>query len=157
MTKVLIVERDDAVREARRFVLADAGHDVMEAVNEQIAVRVLSSARQPVVVLFDLLTLNADDRNTLTTIAADERLARRHAYVVFAPDLRAVSAALQPILMIPNAYIIQWPASDDALLRIVTMASERALSNYPPVAHPRQKQRTHTMRRQVSALPRGAI
>ena len=157
MAKVLIVERDDAVREARRFVLADAGHDVMEAVNDHIALRVLSAARQPVVALFDLLALDAGSRNALAAIAADERLARRHAYAVLAPDPHAISSELQPILMMLEAYIIQRPASDDALLHIVSLASERVRVNRLPVAHTRREQRPRTTQRAASALAHGAI
>ena len=157
MPKVLIVEHDDAVREARRFALADAGYEVMEAVNGQIALRVLSAARQPVVALFDLLALDAGGRNALTTIAADERLARRHAYIALALDLQVISATLQPFLMMPGAYIIQRPASDDALLPPVALASERVRINRPPVAHPRREQRIRTTPRRSSALARGAL
>ena len=157
MAKVLIVERDDAVREARRFVLADAGHDVMEAVNDHIALRVLSAARQPVVALFDLMALDASGRNALTEIAADERLVRRHAYAVLAPDPRAISSELQPILMTLEAYIIQRPASDDALLHTVALALEQVRINRSPVAHPRREQRTRTRQRPASALAHSAM
>jgi CheY-like chemotaxis protein len=157
MAKVLIVERDDAVREARRFVLADAGYDVMEAVNDRIALRMLSAARQPVVALFDLMALDASGRNALATIAADERLARRHAYAMLAPAPPATPSTLRPILAMLGAQVIHQPASAEDLLHAVALASERARVKNPPAAHARREQRTGTRRRPESALARGAI
>lgn len=155
--KVLIVERDDAVREARRFVLADAGYDVMEAVNDRIALRMLSAARQPVVALFDLLALDADGPNALAAIAADERLAQRHAYAMLAPAPHATPSTLQPILMMLGAHVIHQPVSDEILLRTVALASERVRTDNPPVAPAQREQRPRPRRRPASALARGAM
>ncbi len=157
MAKVLIVERDDAAREAWRYVLADAGYDVMEAVSVAIALRMLSAARQPVVALFDHLALDASSHNALRAIANDERLARRHTYAVLAPNPHTISSALQPVLMTLGADIIQRPVSDDALPRMVALALERAEGNHSPIPRSPQGQLSRKARRPALSLDQATV
>jgi CheY-like chemotaxis protein len=125
MVRILLVERDDFVREARRFALADAGYDVVEAADAQLAVRLLQASRQAMVAVVALSAQDTADPDALAAIAADSRLARRHAFVVVAPATRAISGALWHTLTSLEAYVLQCPVSDAALLHAVTLAASR--------------------------------
>lgn len=78
MVKLLIVEDNQAVREATRLVLEGAGHEVLEAVSG-LRIEETIDTRKPDLVLTDMLM---PDRDGVETVLA---LRRRY------PDLRIIA------------------------------------------------------------------
>jgi DNA-binding response OmpR family regulator len=81
--KVFIIEDDDAIREALRFVLTDAGYEVFEAPDGVVGLDLLRLATEPAVVILDLMMPRMSGLQLLQTCDQDDTLARQHhAFIV---------------------------------------------------------------------------
>ncbi len=79
---VLIVEDDAPVRNAIRFVLVEAGHQVLEAPDGMAGLGMLRQASQPLVVVLDLMTPQMTGIELLQTVGREPDIARRTAFVI---------------------------------------------------------------------------
>ena len=90
MAHVLIIDDDMDIRLSMRMLLEDiGGHTVLEAPDGIRGLEVLRASEEPLVVLLDLLMPGLDGIGVLQAVAADERLATRHAYVVVTVSRKA--------------------------------------------------------------------
>jgi CheY-like chemotaxis protein len=81
MARVLVVDDDEATREALSWALADEGYEVAEAAGGRRAVEMLRASTDRWVVLFDYRMPNLDGEALLSIVAADAHLAQCHAYI----------------------------------------------------------------------------
>ncbi len=88
---VLIIDDEDPIRYAVRFVLEEAGYMVLEAPNGREGLDVLHASVEPLVVLLDLMMPSMSGIELLHAVAAEPTLASRDAYIIF-PAARAFSA-----------------------------------------------------------------
>lgn len=79
---VLVVDDDEATCEALVMLLDDAGFTARAAGAGGAALADLRAAPTPLVVLLDLIMPQPDGRDVLRAVAADARLARRHAFII---------------------------------------------------------------------------
>ena len=93
LPQVLVVDDDRAIRETLRAALEDEGYRVAEAGDGAQAAALLRAAQDPYVVLLDLRMPMLDGAGLLRLVAADDRLAARHAYAIITANLDAVPAA----------------------------------------------------------------
>jgi two-component system chemotaxis response regulator CheY len=90
---VLIVDDDADIRMTMRTLLEDfGGHTVLEAADGVSALEQLRASEDALVVLLDLLMPKLDGIGVLQAVAADARLATRHAYVLVTVSRKAESA-----------------------------------------------------------------
>jgi DNA-binding NtrC family response regulator len=104
MAQVLIVERDDAIRETIRYVLEEAGHTVLEFRSHAEALAFLRRSSSCYVVLFDRGVGNCDPA-FVAAIAGDEMLSTRHAYICLTTTpgyLRSAESGVFERLAIPT-------------------------------------------------------
>src|SRR5687767_8264318 len=73
---VMVVDDDDAIREALEDVLGDEGYDVIGASDGQQALELLHGEKRPSAILVDLWTPVMDGWKFLDTLLADPRLSR---------------------------------------------------------------------------------
>jgi CheY-like chemotaxis protein len=111
-----------------RSLLEDiGGYTVVEACDGVEALTILRASVEPLVVLLDLLMPGLDGMDVLRQVAADENLARKHAYV-----LVTVSRLAQPLEFPPSVEmevpVVSKPFDMDQLLSIVA-AAERKISS----------------------------
>lgn len=83
---VLVVDDNQDIRETVRLTLEDEGYTVLEAGDGHAALDMLRESPVPLVVLLDQIMPGMDGTATLGMIGRDERLARRHAYVMMTAD-----------------------------------------------------------------------
>ncbi len=95
---VLVVDDDDAIRDAIHFALRHTGYPVQEATNGVQALSLLRAAEAPLVVLLDVRMPKMSGVEVLETVAQDPRLARRHAYVLVTADDRTLPLAFATLL-----------------------------------------------------------
>jgi CheY-like chemotaxis protein len=122
---VLVVDDDEGIRETLRFLLEDAGHDVLEATDGFAALRVLRASAEPLVVLLDFMMPGLDGAGVLRAVAQDATLAGMHSYIVITADARAanlLTASLPPRLSVP---VIRKPFDIDLLLDTIAEAARR--------------------------------
>ena len=79
---VLVVEDDDATREALHYLLEDSGFEVLEATNGVIALERLRAETTPCVVLADWWMPGMDGLRLLDAIAHTPTLASRSSFVL---------------------------------------------------------------------------
>ncbi len=82
MMPVMVVEDDEDIRSALRFLLEDAGYVVTEANDGAEALDALHAQEQANVVLLDMLMPRLSGMETLRSIAAQPALAQRHRVIL---------------------------------------------------------------------------
>ncbi|MGH2517574.1 MAG: response regulator [Ktedonobacterales bacterium] len=119
VTRVLVVDDDQEIRESLRLMLEGEGYQVREARDGVAALDILSSSTLPLVVLLDLRMPRLDGEGVLRAVVRDSYLATSHAYLLLTADSLAVSSALAAILAQLRAPMVAKPFDLDALLDIV--------------------------------------
>ena len=121
--KVFIIDDDDAIREAIRFVLSEAGHEVFEAPDGVVGLDMLRLATEPAVVLLDLLMPRMSGLEVLQTYSQDENLARqRHAFIVSTAGHAVAIPDLANYLRGGYVAVLQKPFNVDDLVAQVEKA-----------------------------------
>jgi len=128
VTRVLIVDDDEAIRETMRFALEDSGFSVDEAADGLAALRALRGVRAPMVVLLDLMMPGLDGAGVVGSIAADQSLARRVAVVLITASSRTLPLAFVNLLTDLSVPVINKPFDVDKLIAAVTQAAHRLAS-----------------------------
>lgn len=80
--KVLVIEDEEAVREAIRFALEEGGYELFEAPDGIVGLDMLRLATEPLVVLVDLMLPRMSGLELLHEIGKEPDLALRHAFIV---------------------------------------------------------------------------
>lgn len=80
--KVLVIEDEEAVRDAIRFALEEAGYELFEAPDGIVGLDMLRLATEPLVVLVDLMMPRMSGLELLHEIGKEPDLAMRHAFIV---------------------------------------------------------------------------
>lgn len=127
---VLVVDDDDETRETLRFLLEDAGYPVMDASNGVAALEMIDAAKNPMVVLLDLLMPRLGGLGVLQAVAADGdgdegRGRRRHAYIILTANTRALPQAQAAVLGALAVVAVEKPFDMDALLDTVAEAAAK--------------------------------
>ena len=123
---ILVVDDDQAIREAVHLILHEEGYTVVEAANGQMALRVLRDTSHPLVVLLDQFMPLLDGAGVLRAVASDPLLrSRRHEFILVTGSASMVEAGAECGFGSPLAGIIAKPFDLDALLEIVAQGMAR--------------------------------
>lgn len=123
MARVLVVDDDQDIRDAVRFILEDAGHEVEEASDGKSALRMLRDYPAPLVVLLDLLIPQLSGIELLEEVIADPQLKARHAYLLMTADNMTLRQKAEQLLPEVSAQFIGKPFDLDKLLAMIDNAS----------------------------------
>ncbi len=123
MAQVLVVDDDQDIRDALRFILEDAGHEVLEASDGEAALRTLRRNQSRLVVLLDLLMPHMNGIDVLRQVVADRWLNERHAYLLMTADNAILRQQADPLLAQVSAQVIGKPFDIDRLLEMVDAAA----------------------------------
>ena len=135
MTQVLVVDDDEANREAMRLLLEYAGHMVGEAFCGTAALEALCTCPTPCVVVLDLLMGPLDGRGVLEAVLAERAAGRgkgkgdvgalgRHAFVVVTAAEQFHTQITALLDQIP-APLLRKPFNIDELTALVAEAAGR--------------------------------
>ena len=124
---VLVIDRDEAVREAMELVLADEGYAVWAVASSAAGLAMLLASSHPMVVLFDVVPQQhlAHEANGVALVDAvrqEPTALRHHAYIMMttAPELATeLAGTVPPPLTIP---VLRKPFDLSELLRTVAEA-----------------------------------
>lgn len=124
MTRVLIVDDDQDIREVVRFILEDANYEVLEAGDGNTAMQMLhANSQTPMVVLLDLLMPQPNGIDVLKQVVANPPLCR-HFYLLLTADNTALRQQAESLLAQLSAQVITKPFDVVKLLETVEYASK---------------------------------
>ncbi len=134
MAPVLVVEYDDAIRNALHDLLMGAGFEVIEHATDAAALDFLAASPDGVVVLCS----NQDADHHLSAaffarVVAGERVASRHRYLLLSSNLLLIPPALMTHLAQLNAAILPKPFDADILEASVREAATRLAPAHIPI------------------------
>lgn len=125
MTRVLLVDDDQAIRETLRFALEDTGYQVQEASDGLAALQALRDAPGGMVVLLDLMMPKLDGAGVLGAVAGDRRLAKRNVFILTTATHQTMSLAFVNLLANLSVQVVRKPFELDELLATVERAAQR--------------------------------
>ena len=128
MARVLVVDDDQDIRDILRFILEDAGYEVLDAGDGARALQLLRECPTRLVVLLDLLMPHPNGIDILTEIVTDPSLQGRHAYILLTADNASLREKAAPLLTQLAAPVIGKPFDVAKMLEIVASASGRSAS-----------------------------
>ena len=128
MARVLVVDDDQDIRDVVRFILEDAGYEVLDAGDGETALQILRDSPTPLIALLDLLMPRPNGLDVLTEIIADPALKQRHAYILLTADNNVLRDQVEPLLTQLSAPTIIKPFDVDTLLETVASVSHIAPS-----------------------------
>ena len=123
MARVLVVDDEQDIRDALRFILEDAGHEVLEATDGENALQVLRASQSSLVVVLDLLMPRLSGIDVLQQVIADPHMKDRHAYLLMTADNALLRQQADPLLAQVSAQVIGKPFDIDALLNMIDQAA----------------------------------
>lgn len=124
MTRVLIVDDDEAIRETLREALEDEGYEIAEASNGIEGLAKLRASQEGMVVLLDHVMPKLDGLAVLRAVQAEPPLARRHVYILLTARSR-ISIPLQETVTGLTVTVVRKPFDLDMLFQAVQHAAER--------------------------------
>jgi CheY-like chemotaxis protein len=125
MTRVLIADDDRDTREAMRFLLEDAGYEVVEAPDGTTALDMLRTSRHRLVVLLDWMMPGMGGAEVLSAVAGDGALSARHAYVLVTASPAYVSTTVVELASALAVPVVPKPFDVEVLLEVVAAAAGR--------------------------------
>lgn len=129
MARVLVVDDDQDIRDVVRFILEDAGYEVIDAGDGESALQTLRDSPTPLIALLDLLMPRLNGLDVLTEIIADPSLKQRHAYILLTADNNVLRDQAEPLLTQLSAPTIIKPFDVDKLLETIASVSRIAPSS----------------------------
>ncbi len=123
MTRVLVVDDDQSIREMLSMMLEYGSYDVLQATNGIEALEVLRTSSTRLVVLLDMFMPKLDGRGVLHTVAADPHLSTFHNYILLSadPNLHSFTIETSPTFSVP---VVAKPFEIDDLLKAVDSAMQ---------------------------------
>jgi CheY-like chemotaxis protein len=125
MAHVLIVDDDPDFRDAVRFILEDADHEVLEASDGTTGLQILRDSQERLIVLLDMLIPKLNGIDLLRMVVADPQLKERHVYLLMTGGSKLLRREAGPLLAEVSARIVDKPFEMDDLLAIVDEAAEQ--------------------------------
>lgn len=126
MAKALLVESGDSGRETMRYLLATAGHQVIEAANSSVALKRMHGSQTPLVVILHMSFTAPDDVAMLAAIENDHSLRTRHTYIVLTDNPSRISTQLWERLTRLGVLVLQRPIHDRVLANAIELAANTA-------------------------------
>jgi CheY-like chemotaxis protein len=125
---ILIVDDDEAIREALRAALEDEGYQVIEAPDGLIALEVLHALPQQAVVLTNHMMPRLDGPGLVNMIADDPELAKRCAVLYMTAGNRILPSAFSEQLRVLQAPVLRKPFDLNVLFDAIEAGTARLAS-----------------------------
>jgi CheY-like chemotaxis protein len=122
---VLIIDDEEPIRDAVRFILDEADYAVQEAPDGREGLELLRASKTPLVVLLDLMMPGMSGIELLRTLSAEPEMAARHAYIIFSAARAFSTPTLQFYLPGKRLFDLPKPFNLDELIAIVELAVQQ--------------------------------
>ncbi len=127
MAQILVVDDDQPIRDALRYLLEDAGHTVIERADGVMALAALRETMTPMVAILDLMMPKMTGSQLLRTIAQDSELNARHAYILLTANTQLLAPTLDGLRedFARTLTFLHKPFQNDLLLLMVEQVGQR--------------------------------
>jgi CheY-like chemotaxis protein len=122
---VLVADDDPDVRQTLHWVLQEDGYGVCEAEDGAQALAHLWASQRPLVVLLDYWMPRMTGGEVMQAVAADPRLAERHACVLMTSDREGLPPGVRALAARRGIPIVGKPFELATLLAVVAEATQR--------------------------------
>jgi DNA-binding response OmpR family regulator len=122
---VLIIDDEEPIRDAVRFILDEANYAVLEAPDGREGLDVLRASDEPLVVLLDLMMPGMSGIELLRSLSAEPAVAARHAYIIFSAARAFTVPTLQFFMPGKRLFDLPKPFNLDELIAIVELAVQQ--------------------------------
>jgi DNA-binding response OmpR family regulator len=122
---VLIIDDEEPIRDAVRFILDEANYAVLEAPDGRAGLDVLRASDEPLVVLLDLMMPGMSGIELLRSLSAEPAVAARHAYIIFSAARAFTAPTLQFFMPGKRLFDLPKPFNLDELIAIVELAVQQ--------------------------------
>jgi len=131
MTKILVADDDQAIREMLTMMLEAFNYEVLSATDGQEALEIVQTTPDRLIVLFDLCMPRLNGDEMLRKIADDATLSTRHTYIL-------LTASHNPCLSNQNdapfnITTLTKPFAMDDLLNIVDQEAQKIRTPLPAI------------------------
>ena len=130
--RVLIVDDDPPIRDVLSSLLSEEGYDVAEAENGLLALELIRSDDEPVVVVLDLFMPLLGGEEVIRRVSADAAMRLRCAFVLVTANSESMSPAMKRLVAEQHIPFIRKPFDLDALLTTITSAACSFAANTSP-------------------------
>ncbi|HKT38406.1 MAG TPA: response regulator [Ktedonobacterales bacterium] len=124
MARVLVVDDDESLRDAVRFILEDAEHEVLEASDGVTALRILRESQERLIALLDMSIPRLNGVELLRAVVADPLLKERHAYLLMTGNQSLLLQQARTLLAETSAKIVAKPFEIADLLALIDDSAE---------------------------------
>lgn len=124
MTRVLIVDDDEGIRESVRLAMEEEGYEVAEASDGSAALDFLQASQGRWLVLLDQLMPVMDGTGFLHEVQKDPALISKHAYILLTARSR-ISAPTLDLTASLGVSVLKKPFELEHLLELVAQAAAR--------------------------------
>lgn len=122
---VLVIDDEQPIRTAVRFIIEDEGYAVLEAPDGRVGLDLLRASDRPLIVLVDLLMPTMSGSELLHVVAHEPALAARHTFILFSAA-REVSAPTMPFSELHQPlFHLPKPFDLDDLVAVVGQAARQ--------------------------------
>ena len=125
MTTVLVVDDEEAIRDAVCTVLEDAGFACQQAANGEEALAVMHASKDPLVVLLDVMMPRMSGLDLLGIVAVETGLVGRHTVILLTALDKNLPLALSRLIDRLGVLVLGKPFDVDLLVEAVTHAAKR--------------------------------
>jgi CheY-like chemotaxis protein len=125
MAQILVTDDDEPIRETLRFLLEDAGYDVVEAPDGAAALQTLRASAAPMVVLLDVMMPRMNGYQVLSDAANGDPLLAHHAFIMLTASPQARTAALGQLRRQLAVPCLEKPFDIEELLDLVAQVAHR--------------------------------
>jgi DNA-binding response OmpR family regulator len=122
---VLIIDDEEPIRDAVRFILDEAGFAVVEAPDGREGLALLRASDEPRVVLLDLMMPGMSGIELLRALSTEPTVADRHAYIIFSAARAFSAPTLQFFMPGKRLFDLPKPFNLDELIAIVELAMQQ--------------------------------
>ena len=122
MKKVLIIDDDPSIRDIIRFLLEDAGYEVLEAPDGEAGLEFIDG-NGPFVVLVDLLMPRVDGFEVMKVVDSNPALTTKHRYVIITANRHSLPDSFERILAKLEVPVLFKPFDLADLLHVVNQAA----------------------------------
>jgi two-component system, OmpR family, KDP operon response regulator KdpE len=120
---VLVIEDEEPIRNAVRFILDEEGYAVLEAPNGRVGLDLLRANDGPLVVLLDQFMPEMSGAELLRAVAAEPELGARHAYIIFSASQELSAPTMRRYLPGKRLFDLPKPFDIDDLVAVVEQAA----------------------------------
>jgi CheY-like chemotaxis protein len=122
---VLVVDDNDEICAALRWMLEDDGYEVLWTSDGAAALNILRSAEDRFVVLLDYVMPEVTGQDVLESVVADPRLSTSHVFILMTAMARTLPPKMLRLLTTLGIPVIQKPFDIDDLAAQVSQAAGR--------------------------------